>query len=706
MLIPSVEINDKYEQFFWSNEAGKLSAADAEKLIDELNNYDTHSYDTISYNMKLIFALKNDVAWDEYNNKFRNINDVELLQALSYVDDVKDKHLPLMNEVWGEDFTKAYIKNKKIIDKTPRKHNFIKLIELNDNILRNFLGEYTLQLKGLTSSFGEVPTDDDCLSNALQKEGFRDAAKELLLKMLANKEQYINKERNYHNNAFIKRNFPDLIEFATKEVHQEITLQDITDISTRCFKEAKIAYQIREADELKRENSLLLHNIVETLPDNIDQVKKCVELFNNLNGRPETYSSSYNYYYPRDIIPLIKKDLPEWMIPVIINARDIGVVSFERLGSNENLFDAAKTWKINPQIWKKDAEAIGKMPLPARIVAGSVFDKVNAEKQQQDKTQQKEIFWQEMKKAQDMGWTQAIKYYCKDNAQTRGRILSFYHPNIDEDMQKALRSCVHINDLIGIDVAQLDKNIQLLEEVLGIKKTEILGDYQEDNENTHPNKALLKRIAVLDKIFDSNELKQKYLTHAAKQGNANEAILALPYGLSDEKYKSLRKFLQNNLFYKDVNGNKIMRPLEQIKEVYKIWTYLNKQQEQASFSKVLGISYTYDSVNNIEQDFIKRSDASELDIPDNLRLYQKLLICISSVQKQDDLNRLLSLNRDEGLTRISTIITEENDIPHYTKKAFVDLVVGNDAEINKFERQQIAQLPTSSILNLKIIRTL
>lgn len=702
-LIGSISIIDYanlHQQFFWSNIAGDLSDSDAEKLLQEIKNYE-NKHGRVSNPAIIIFALKNNVAWNEYSDGLmRRINKLTLLKALSYVYNIDDKFIPLMNKKFGEVFTNAYIKHKDIIDKSPKKHNFMKLVKLNDNIIANFLDEYTIQLESLTSDFEEDPDDYYCLSNALPKEGFRDAAKELLSKMLANKELYINRKENYHDNAFIRDNFPDLVELAEKELKQEITLQDITDISIRCFKEAKIAKQIRETDELKEVFPPLLHDIIEALPDNIDQVKKCIELFDKLNERPETYGSSYNTYYPKDIIPLIKKDIPEWMIPVIIHARNTGVVSFERLGSNENLFDAAKTWKINPKIWKKEAEAIGKMSLPARIVAGSVFETITSQTKHLDRKQQKEIFWLEMKKAQDMGWKQSISRYCQDNAETRGRILSFYHPNMDEDLQKALRSCIHIKDLIDIDVEQLNKNIQLLEDVFGIEKREILGDYQTDNENAHPNKALLKRIATLDKIFGSNELKQKYLTCAAKQGNVNEAILALPYGLSDEKYKSLSMFWQNNLFYKDINGDEIMRPQEQIKEVCKVWTYLNKQQEQAFFSKVLGISYTYDSVNKIEQDFVTIKTSSELDIPDNLRLYQKLLINLSN-REQEDVDNILSLNRDEGLTRISTIIEDNYTTDYYGRKALVDLIIGNDAEINKFERQQIAQLPTSSILNIK-----
>ena len=83
-----------------------------------------------------------------------------------------------------------------------------------------------------------------------------------------------------------------------------------------------------------------------------------------------------------------------------------------------------------------------------------------------------------------------------------------------------------------------------------------------------------------------------------------------------------------------------------------------------------------------------------------MRLYQKLLLGRLEPQTQAALNVILSLNRDDGMKKLFARAQQNNWVDEQ-KRVLVDLTVGNDANINDFERSQIAQLPLANIAGFK-----
>ena len=703
--------NSSAHEIFWSNMAGELNDKDAETLVSFLNEYYQLRYQRVPTTWTLNFALKNEVAWKAYAKDFFDewMPPVDLLNALSHVPEIKKRHLPLMNKVFGEAFTKLYLKHKSLVDKTPRKQNFIDELDRLQFEEKNFLDAFTFELKKLTADFGEDQHDFYCLSNALEKDGFREAATKLFNSMLENKERYAHPHVNYNSNEFIRKRFPELVKKLKETLFLDFSDERLWEISNMSFKQRRILRQIALDSDLREQNIVFLYptlirDIVKELPENIEQVKKTIELFYKLNGRPDTYASSYNAYYPSVLVPIVKTNAPDWMCEIIPLAVNAGVVSADNLGSVKNLFDACKTWQINPSIWKKEAQAIGKMPLEARMVAGAIFaDMRRHQDSEKPRSKLKDLFWLEMKKAQDMGWKQAVRHYCRDCPATRGRVLSLYHSELSDKMQYNLRACVHFGDLISVDTQQLNKNFEIFEKRFHHSKEEILVENGSSVNLNGTSVLMLRCITNLHKLFPSEELFTKY-SNAAKDFSIRQALEWMPSGLSEEKYSSFATFLQKNLFYDDGTGNYVLRPLEQLEKISRIWSRLTPQQEQFNCEKILSLTYTQQTRKLIERNFRSYLE-HDIKLSDDLRLYQKFLIITAKPNSQETVDSLLALNRTEALQKIAQKLdqqsSEDEDSLSFEKRALVDFIVGNNANINDFERDQLAQLSSSSIFHFR-----
>ena len=185
-----------------------------------------------------------------------------------------------------------------------------------------------------------------------------------------------------------------------------------------------------------------------------ETAEKVVEMFYNLNDRPETYGSPYNIFYPDALVKLVDKPLEDWMYPVVKDAVRHNLVRADNLGSGVDLFAACKAWEINPYMPKAVAEEVGEMSLARRMVAGSIMDKILKEEFQEARADEnsryykwknkyfsdyaeernvnksstgKEIipeFWKEMGRAQEMSFAEAMKTYIPNTSINRKRFAS------------------------------------------------------------------------------------------------------------------------------------------------------------------------------------------------------------------------------------------------------------------------------------------
>ena len=180
--------------------------------------------------------------------------------------------------------------------------------------------------------------------------------------------------------------------------------------------------------------------------------QKVVDLFSKMNERPATHQSEYNTFYPDSLVNMV--NLEDWMLPVIKQAAYEGTINPSRLGSDVNLFAACKAWKINPRMPRAVAEQVGEMPLAKRMIAGSIIAKMVKQEIQKAEEEEKisgylhrfntkylsfvasnrlgvndnkkliPEFWQEMAKAQEMSFTEAMKTYIPDTTINRKRLVA------------------------------------------------------------------------------------------------------------------------------------------------------------------------------------------------------------------------------------------------------------------------------------------
>lgn len=198
----------------------------------------------------------------------------------------------------------------------------------------------------------------------------------------------------------------------------------------------------------------LSYGMAEAGIDDKKTAEKVVEMFYNLNDRPETYGSPYNTFYPNALVKLVDKPLEDWMYPVVNDAVRHNLVQSDNLGSGVDLFAACKAWEINPYMPKAVAEEVGEMSLARRMVAGSIMDKILKEEFQEARADEnsryykwqnkyfseyaeernvnksstgKEIipeFWKEMGRAQEMSFAEAMKTYIPNTKINRKRFTS------------------------------------------------------------------------------------------------------------------------------------------------------------------------------------------------------------------------------------------------------------------------------------------
>lgn len=704
------DISISHRNIFWSKMAGELDDEDAENLILNMEKSYRLSDKSGPLNLYLNFALKNDVAWDAYSERLlsSSFSPIVLINALRDIPKVQEKHLPLLHQVFGKEFTDFYLDHKNLIDRTPRKQVFTN--ELRDiNIARFvFLRAYKDKIFDTT----EQDTYEDVFQS-MQSDDFRQKSEQIFDSLLLEKDKYLNFARTNRNESWRydaideedRQDFPDVVKKIEEAFPLDISDKKAWELSNKGFQQNRIAKQIdadEQLKEIKKQNPWLINDILLETPDNIEQVKSVVDLFYAHNKKPKTYFSEYNNLYPASLMPIAKINMPSWMRDVVASAVEARVVSLDSLGSVKNLYDACKTWKINPHIWKKEAQMIGKMPLEARMVAGAIFSDMQANNPKNlSKNDLRDMFWQEMKKAQEMGWKQAVLHYCHDNFSTRGRVLSLTCPNIDKKLFFNLVQAVSFKEMYSINEEQLNKNFEKFEKYFKCSKDQILVD--DKYEVTDYVLSALRMATNLHKLFPSEELLEKYARAALADENneyrLSDALRWVPSGLSDEQYADFAHFLEKNLFSADGAGNEKYIPIVHLEEIAKLWPDLNAKQRQFSYDKLLGLTYTQQTNKTVETEFKNyKLEFGDINVPKDIRLYQKFLMMVVRPATQEQFDNLLKLDRSEVLQKIGqTLDANDNQI----KRCLVDFVVGNNAKVDDFMRSQLAMFPPSVILEFR-----
>ena len=69
--------------------------------------------------------------------------------------------------------------------------------------------------------------------------------------------------------------------------------------------------------------------------------------------------------------------------------------------------------------------------------------------------------------------------------------------------------------------------------------------------------------------------------------SVHDAVYWLPQGMSKAKNESFARFLQNNVVYADIDGNKKARPLSELNIIAKSWKALDPELEKAKYKDIL-----------------------------------------------------------------------------------------------------------------------
>lgn len=279
---------------------------------------------------------------------------------------------------------------------------------------------------------------------------------------------------------------------------------------------------------------------------------------------------------------------------------------------------------------------------------------------------------------------------------------------MEDKVQAALRGNMHVKDLVNLDIEEFNHNLELFEKHLGLTKDDIFGYIDEHGFQILEKRPIVKRLVAFSKIFKNEDFKIKFLEQAQKY--KEDALLWLPRDMTDEKYESMSKYLSKNLFYNDGTNVEVLRSLESLKDFADMWKDLTPQQEQFDFSKIVGLSYTNKTIKNINQYFSSYKNRikyeadydPELNISDNLKLYQKLLLSLYNPANQKQLDNLMSLDRNQGLLKITEHYQQDMSEPDLDDvRILLDLTIGNDANIGNFERTLIASSLGYDILEFK-----
>ena len=536
---------------------------------------------------------------------------------------LKDKLTPLMVKIKGENLTNLYLENTEKLKGAPMQNSILTRLQAETkHRAALFLDEFTGKIRNI--AMNEFGQNDhwESIGKALENPEYRKRAESVYKEMLTNKEKCGEGYYGNGNNAFIRKQFPELVailendeKYKVEDLEREITFVKNYKMALSVVKEKRMAFDIAEAGVSNPRQAM----VIETL-------------FDKLNDRPNIYGSSYNKHYPATIAPIAAINMQEWMYKPVLQAIDNKKITADRLGSVHVLFDACKAWQFSPHFRKKDAVHVGKMPLVTRMIAGSVMDKIYHEANSEEKDNIKLLsakFWDEMKIAQDMGKEKALDTYLRNTKINRKRILyARYGNRLHTDEMKLLIEQLNIKTVLDFKVSAFHKATNVLydmewqekgykgniynelrqrlqsekdgEEVNWMHKTEDgtsidLKRFYDDRKDW-----LVRGSVALSQVFGKTF--PDYLRKTKEHINTHDAVYWLPTNLTPKKNSSLAAFLHKNIIYSDTNGKKLLRNLEELEVIAKNWEGLKPEEENQTFRGVLNIcrSRKYDNQKSLE----------------------------------------------------------------------------------------------------------
>lgn len=430
----------------WSELVSYLPQEKQNKIYEQFENCKD-----LFYTFTLYMALSSPEMWKKYgkyiadadghnglkNNPIYNygLSPADIFSATTSALEIKPEERPklepILRELVGDNITDLYFEHKDLLQQLRhRESSYARLINASTNKAANFLDAFTEKMKDIAAEPGFAGNRNyECLSEAMDNNpnGFNQKAQETFEAMLQEKEKYFSLKTNSHNNAFVRNLFPQISNKVDK-LCEKLGVEDINeclDYEKRYHKCAVGLYQHNKeiVETLDDENiqksfsdisSQIVYDMANSGVDNVFWAMNTIKVFKKLNERPRIYNSSYNKYPVDAIVPYSKVNMPDWMYKVAIDNQ----LPQQRLGSVKNLFDKCNAVKRAPHLasWASEAKQIGKMPLWYQVAAGAITKKLHegvSEHEWKHNLELREIFWQEMKAVQEMGYVKAMQTYIE-----------------------------------------------------------------------------------------------------------------------------------------------------------------------------------------------------------------------------------------------------------------------------------------------------
>ena len=342
-------------------------------------------------------------------------------------------------ETYSDEIVNGITERADEIIKLPYKKMFFETIT-KDNINApeaNFLDEFTDRIRTLAmTKYGQNDWDTS-ISKAGKNPEFMKETDHIWNEMFKEVDKYATYKPNNHNNFYIRQMFPEKAELLHEFVVTQKTDNNFTEVLDETIKYyRKIGKMQAAIMEYSKDNKVSLNgnlhfDLVNAGIETKQEAKRCLDIWQAANERPDRYGSPYNDYSIRQIASISKSNvMQDWMYPIMMNAvREGGLtLSEERIPSERTLFDCCKAWKICPTMPQRLAKEIGTYSLRGRMLAGAIFEKMVEESNTtlQEWRENKELhqnFYEEFNRAQKMTAGKAFKQYIPNTSVNRKRLV-------------------------------------------------------------------------------------------------------------------------------------------------------------------------------------------------------------------------------------------------------------------------------------------
>ena len=341
-------------------------------------------------------------------------------------------------EQYGNEVVNAITERADEIIKLPYKKMFFETITKDNSNApeANFLDAFTDKIRDLAmKKYGQEDWYTS-ISEAAKNPEFMKECDKVWEEMFAEADKYASYKPNEHNNAYIRQMFSDKAE----QLHEFVTTQktgDFAEVLDETIKyHQKVGKMMAALREYSKDNEVsfngnLHFDLVDAGIETKKEAKRCLDIWQSANERPDRYGSPYNEYSVRQIAQIAKSNvMQDWMYPVMMDAIEKGglTMSEGRMPSERTLFDCCKAWKINPAMPQRLAKFVGTHSLKGRMLAGAIFDKMVTDgkttpEEWRDNKVLHEKFYEELARAEKMPREKALKQYIPNTPVNRKRMV-------------------------------------------------------------------------------------------------------------------------------------------------------------------------------------------------------------------------------------------------------------------------------------------